>query len=102
MRHLVANLCIKSIFVSFPYRNDLALTRTMGDKLGEAKALGNLGNTLKVLGKFEEALMCCKSHLEICQEHGDQVGEGRALYNLGNVYHAKVSVSFNNPLSITF
>ena len=73
------------------HRNDLTLTRTIGDKLGEAKALGNLGNTLKVLGKFEEALMCCKCHLEICQEHGDQVGEGRALYNLGNVYHAKVS-----------
>ncbi len=41
------------------------------------------------MGKFEEAVICCRRHLEICQEHGDRVGEGRALYNLGNVYHAK-------------
>ena len=62
----------------------------MGDRLGEAKASGNLGNTLKVLGKFEEAVICCRKHLEICQEHSDKIGIGRALYNLGNVYHAKV------------
>ncbi len=41
------------------------------------------------MGKFEEAVICCRRHLEICQDHGDRVGEGRALYNLGNVYHAK-------------
>ena len=74
------------------HRHDLTLARTMGDRVGEAKASGNLGNTLKVLGKFEEALMCCRCHLEICQEFGDKVGEGRALYNLGNVYHAKVGM----------
>jgi hypothetical protein len=39
----------------------------MGDRLGEAKASGNLGNTLKVMGKFEEAVICCRKHLEICQ-----------------------------------
>ena len=65
----------------------------MGDRLGEAKASGNLGNTLKVMGKFDEAVICCRRHLEICQEHRDRVGEGRALYNLGNVYHAKVRKS---------
>ena len=72
------------------HKHDLTLARTMGDRLGEAKASGNLGNTLKVMGKFEEAVICCRRHLEICQEHRDRVGEGRALYNLGNVYHAKV------------
>jgi hypothetical protein len=35
--------------------------------LGEAKASGNLGNTLKVMGKFEEAVICCRRHLEICR-----------------------------------
>ena len=74
------------------HKHDLTLARTMGDRLGEAKASGNLGNTLKVMGKFEEAVICCRRHLEICQEHRDRVGEGRALYNLGNVYHAKVSL----------
>ena len=36
-------------------------------RLGEAKASGNLGNTLKVMGKFEEAVICCRRHLEICR-----------------------------------
>lgn len=63
--------------------------RTMGDKLGEAKASGNLGNTLKVMGKFAEAIQCCKRHLDISRELGDRLSEGRALYNLGNVYHAQ-------------
>lgn len=61
----------------------------MGDKLGEAKSSGNLGNTLKVMGKFSEAVACCKRHLEISRELGDRLSEGRALYNLGNVYHAQ-------------
>jgi G-protein signaling modulator 2 len=85
----------------------------MGDRLGEAKASGNLGNTLKVMGRFDEAVLCCKRHLDISRELTDkvqfflapnivfvasnvnmapthfQVGEGRALYNLGNVFHAK-------------
>ena len=80
------------------HKHDLTLARTMGDRLGEAKASGNLGNTLKVMGKFEEAVICCRRHLEICQEHRDRVGEGRALYNLGNVYHAKVSSDVENDI----
>lgn len=45
----------------------------MGDKLGEAKSSGNLGNTLKVMGKFDEAMICCKRHLEISRELNDKV-----------------------------
>nr|CAD7576569.1 unnamed protein product [Timema californicum] len=67
----------------------LVCSQTMKDKLGEAKSSGNLGNTLKVMGKFDEAMICCKRHLEIAQELKDKLSEGRALYNLGNIYHAK-------------
>lgn len=42
--------------------------------MGEAKASGNLGNTLKVLGRFDEAVVCCQRHLDIAQEQGDKVG----------------------------
>lgn len=93
--------------------------RTIGDLLGEAKASGNLGNTLKVLGRFDEAVVCCQRHLDISRDLNDkvsgrrrpslqgafkaprgdvdshvhsagrQVGQARALYNFGNVYHAK-------------
>ncbi|XP_065428138.1 G-protein-signaling modulator 1 isoform X8 [Chrysemys picta bellii] len=71
------------------HKHDLTLARTIGDRIGEAKASGNLGNTLKILGQFDEAIVCCQRHLEISQEQGDKVGEARALYNIGNVYHAK-------------
>lgn len=52
---------------------DLWLSRTMGDRLGVAKASGNLGNTLKVMGKFKEAICCCERHLSISQELQDKV-----------------------------
>ncbi|XP_077134458.1 G-protein-signaling modulator 2 isoform X1 [Ranitomeya variabilis] len=71
------------------HHHDLTLASTIGDRLGEAKASGNLGNTLKVLGNFDEASLCCERHLEISRELYDKVGEARALYNLGNVYHSK-------------
>jgi G-protein signaling modulator 2 len=45
----------------------------LGDKPGEAKSSGNLGNTLKVMGNFDEAMICCKRHLEIARELGDKV-----------------------------
>lgn len=47
----------------------------MGDRLGVAKASGNLGNTLKVMGKFKEAVICCERHLTISQELEDKVRE---------------------------
>ncbi|XP_076135023.1 G-protein-signaling modulator 2-like isoform X1 [Alosa pseudoharengus] len=71
------------------HRHDLTLTRTIGDELGEAKASGNLGNTLKILGRFDEAAVCCQRHLDISAILNDKVGQARALYNYGNVYHAK-------------
>lgn len=71
------------------HRHDLTLTRTIGDLIGEAKASGNLGNTLKVLGRFDEAVVCCQRHLDIARDINDKVGQARALYNFGNVYHAK-------------
>lgn len=41
--------------------------------VGEAKASGNLGNTLKVLGNFDEAIVCCQRHLDISRELNDKV-----------------------------
>ena len=52
-------------------------SRTIGDRMGEAKASGNLGNTLKVLGRFDEAVVCCQRHLDVAQEQGDKVGRQR-------------------------
>ena len=43
------------------HKHDLTLARTMGDRLGEAKASGNLGNTLKVVKYIQstEYLFVC-------------------------------------------
>uniref|UniRef100_A0A8C4Q7H3 G protein signaling modulator 2, like n=1 Tax=Eptatretus burgeri TaxID=7764 RepID=A0A8C4Q7H3_EPTBU len=71
------------------HTHDLTLARRMNDKVGEAKASGNLGNTLKALGQFDEAIRCCNRQLEISRELGDEVGEAKALYNLGNAYHCR-------------
>ncbi|XP_067868290.1 G-protein-signaling modulator 1b isoform X2 [Heterodontus francisci] len=71
------------------HKHDLTLARTIGDRIGEAKASGNLGNTLKVLGSFDEAIACCQRHLDISREQKDKLGEARAQYNIGNVFHAK-------------
>ena len=45
----------------------------MQDKMGEAKASGNLGNTMKVLRRYDESLLCCKRHLSVSRELGDKV-----------------------------
>lgn len=94
------------------HKLDLTLARSMSDAMGEgsriflskqlkvkgltfppslivAKSSGNLGNTLKVMGRFDEAALCCERHLTIARQLKDRLSEGRALYNLGNVYHAK-------------
>jgi len=63
--------------------------RTLGDKQGEGKASGNLGNAHKALCNFAEAIKCCERHLELARNVGDKLGETRALYNLANCYHAK-------------
>ena len=45
----------------------------MGDRQGEAKASGNLGNTLKVLGRYDEAIVCCERHLDLARSMNDKV-----------------------------
>jgi tetratricopeptide (TPR) repeat protein len=71
------------------HRQDLTIARQMGDKLGEAKACGNIGSALKAMGQFDEAIACCRMQLDLARELGDRVLESRALYNLGNGYHSK-------------
>src|SRR5882757_9224772 len=38
------------------HRLDLSLARSAGDRLGEGKASGNLGNTFKMLNRFPDAI----------------------------------------------
>ncbi|KAL1232055.1 G-protein-signaling modulator [Trichinella pseudospiralis] len=71
------------------HRHDHTLARAVGDRRSEANASGNLCNTLKALGKYDEASLCGKRHLELARSLQDKTGEVRACYNLGGVYYSK-------------
>ncbi len=55
------------------HKQDLTLARSMGDKLGEAKACGNIGSALKALGQFDESIACCRMQLDLARGMADKV-----------------------------
>src|SRR5262245_41663769 len=65
----------------------LALSREVGDRAGEAKALGGLGNVDFALGDCTSARRRQEECLALWRELGDRAGEASALGNLGNVDH---------------
>ena len=60
----------------------------MGDRAGEGKAYGNLGNTYRSLGDFQKAIEYQERSLEFSTEVGDRAGEGKAYGNLGSAYNS--------------
>ena len=58
----------------------------IGDRAGEGRAYGNLGNAYFSLGDFRKAIEYHEKDLKIAIEIGDRAGEGRAYGNLGNAY----------------
>ena len=59
----------------------------MGDKVGEGRGYGNLGNAYLGLEQFQTAIEYHQRHLEIAKEVGDKAEEGGSYGNLGNAYH---------------
>ena len=55
------------------HKQDLTIARAMRDKLGEAKACGNIGSVLKALGQFDEAIACCRMQVDLAREIADKV-----------------------------
>jgi len=55
----------------------------VGDRAGEGKAYGSLGNAHDSMGDFAQAIAYHTQHLAIAREVGDRVGEGNAGNNLG-------------------
>jgi tetratricopeptide (TPR) repeat protein len=64
----------------------VGVARRRGDRGGEGRALGNLGNAYQTLGEARRAIGSYEQHLAITREVGDRRGEGWALGNLGNAY----------------
>jgi len=69
------------------HQQSLELSRSIGDKSSEGKALGNLGLAYRNLGQYQQAIDFHQQHLAIAREIGDSRGEGQALGSLGIAYH---------------
>ena len=62
--------------------------RRMGDQSHEAAALNHLGNALRDVRWFEEAITVYQEAAVICRETGDRHSEGETLTNLGKALRA--------------
>ena len=69
-------------------KNDLKIAKEIGDRAGEGRAYGNLGNAYQSLGDYRKAIEHHEIGLKIAKEIGDRAGEGRAYGNLGNAYQS--------------
>jgi tetratricopeptide (TPR) repeat protein len=69
------------------YEESLAISRRLGDRLGVAKGLNNLGNICNEEDDLASARRYYEESLVIAQEMGQQGGLSRILNNLGTVAH---------------
>ena len=70
------------------HERHLSIAREVGDRAGEGKSYGNLGNAYHSLGDFKKAIEYYQRHLSIARKVGDRAGEGQSYGNLGNAYHS--------------
>ena len=68
------------------HERHLEIAENSGDRCGEGKAYGNLGNAYHNLGDLRTALHCHERNLKIARELGDRSGEAKANANLGCAY----------------
>ena len=66
----------------------LAISTEIGDRAGEGKWYGNLGNVFHSLGEYVKAQEYSEKALAISTEIGDRAGEGTRYGNLGNVFYS--------------
>ncbi|KAK1163999.1 G-protein-signaling modulator 2-like [Acipenser oxyrinchus oxyrinchus] len=68
------------------YETNLSIVKELGDRAGQGRTYGNLGNTHYLLGNFRDAVISHEQRLLIAKEFGDKSAERRAYCNLGNAY----------------
>ena len=59
----------------------------IGDRGGEGRDFGNLGNAYRSLGDYRKAIECHEKHLKIAIETEDQAGKGKAYHNIGTDFY---------------
>jgi tetratricopeptide (TPR) repeat protein len=60
----------------------------VGNRAGEGRAYGGLGNAHDSLGDFAQAIKYHTQCLAIAKEVGNRAGEGKANGNLGNAHQS--------------
>ena len=79
------NYCLGDFRKAIEYHEQhVKILKEVGDRAGEGRAYGNLGNALRILGDVQKAKEYNERHLKISKEVGDRTEEGRAYGNLGN------------------
>ncbi|MGF1514083.1 MAG: tetratricopeptide repeat protein [Elainellaceae cyanobacterium] len=68
------------------YEKALALAEAKKDKMGQARALRNLGNSLRYCGRPVQSIDFYQREMELRRDLEDRQGEAKALGNLGNAY----------------
>ena len=78
----------------------MSIAKEVGDRAGEGKAYGNLGNAYCRLGNFKQGIEYHNQQLNIAKEVGDTAGEGKAYGSLGNAYcslgNFKKAIEYHN------
>lgn len=64
----------------------MRIAKEIGNRRGEVRWLGNLGNSYHNIGEPRRAIEYCEQAIKIAKEIGYKRGEGNALGNLGNAY----------------
>jgi tetratricopeptide (TPR) repeat protein len=70
------------------WQQALQIYRTLKNRQGEGRALGNLGAAYFYLGDYAKAIEYGEQQLAIAREIKDRLGEGTALGSLGVAYRS--------------
>jgi len=70
----------------YVYRDALAILKEIGNPLGQAAALNNIGLVYFQQGRLEEALKSYQDALTIHKEISKPLGQANTLLNIGRVY----------------
>ena len=68
------------------YNQALLLSRSVGDRTGEARTLNNIGGVYNAMGDKQQALDYYTQALPLRRSVGDKAGEAATLNNIGLVY----------------
>jgi tetratricopeptide (TPR) repeat protein/DNA-binding CsgD family transcriptional regulator len=71
----------------FIYRDALATTQRLGDKINEARLLTNLGNALRANKAFTEAVSTIDNAVRICKEYNLEIGILINLINKAELFY---------------